>query len=69
MVPEHICVQENTVLYENIRLLQNNFRTQIQFKKKDLKSEYAYFEYEHARDIVGIWMFSFNLDTVCVIVT
>ena len=29
----------------------------------------VYFEYEHARDIVGIWMFSLNLDTLCVIVT
>ena len=29
----------------------------------------VYFEFEHARDIVGIWMLSLNLDTLCVIVT
>ena len=29
----------------------------------------VYFEYGHARDIVGIWMFSFYLDTLYVIVT
>ena len=29
----------------------------------------VYFEFEHARDIVGIWMFSLNLDTLCMIVT
>ena len=29
----------------------------------------VYFEYEHARDIVGTWMFSLNIDTLYVIVT
>ena len=29
----------------------------------------VYFEYGHACDIVGIWMFSFYLDTLYVIVT
>ena len=29
----------------------------------------VYFEYEHARDIVGTWMFSVNIDTLYVIVT
>ena len=29
----------------------------------------VYFEYKHACDIVGLCMFSFNLDTLCVIVT
>ena len=29
----------------------------------------VYFEYEHARDIVGTWVFSLNIDTLYVIVT
>ena len=29
----------------------------------------VYFEYEHARDIMGIWTFSLKLDTRCMIVT